>query len=183
MSVRMSPEHATGVLFENFTVLSLFVPNRYWLFPRNLRLPKVPPNFTGSVRPAAGIGVHTPLPTEYSKPGKLDAYCNDLTNVNPCSLSAVNVTYSVPSSSLHASFFPDIVVFCQSVTETCVMVRALWPMVSEKLYCLPFSMAAMLCGRATLSCSPSARVMAMSDDAGEAVGVTIASMVFAVVLK
>ena len=122
MSVRMSPEHATGVLFENFTVLSLFVPNRYWLFPRNLRLPKVPPNFTGSVRPAAGIGVHTPLPTEYSKPGRLD---NDLTNVNPCSLSAVNVTYSVPSSSLHASFFPDIVVFCQSVTETEEMVRVL----------------------------------------------------------
>ena len=55
MSVRMSPEHATGVLFENFTVLSLFVPNRYWLFPRNLRLPKVPPNFTGSVRPSIGI--------------------------------------------------------------------------------------------------------------------------------
>ena len=125
MSVRMSPEHATGVLFENFTVLSLFVPNRYWLFPRNLRLPKVPPNFTGSVRPASGIGVHAPLPTEYSKPGKLDAYCNDLTNINPCSLAAVNVTYSVPSSSLHTSFFPDIVVFCQSVTETEEMVRVL----------------------------------------------------------
>ena len=85
----MSPEHATGVLFENFTVLKPKVP--YLFFPRNLRVPKVPPKDTYPVRPASGIGVHSPLFTEYSKPDNDPALSDDLTNVNPCSLSAVNV--------------------------------------------------------------------------------------------
>ena len=124
MSVRMSPEHATGVSFENFTVLKPEVP--YLFFPRNLRVPKVPPKDTGSVRPASGIEVHAPLPTEYSKPDKSPEYSPDLTNVNPCSLSAVNVMYSISSSAqLASSSLPGVtVVAVQSVTETEDMVRA-----------------------------------------------------------
>ena len=124
MSVRMSPEHATGVLFENFTVLSPAVPD--WFIPRNLRVPKVPPKDTGSVRPASGIRVHSPLFTEYSKPDKSPEYSPDLTNANSCSLSAVNVMYSISSSAqLASSSFPGVTVAAvQSVTETEEMVRA-----------------------------------------------------------